>query len=340
MPLPNRSRRLRLAARTLIEWKTPSTTEQYKSVLSDLLKSHPNAARWGLTLNSDVLQVDTEGSVLWYLSDTLDANDLGYIGNKRTQDEPDFLEQSVKAFLDDFVFSRKANVLWPGGPTQLKVAALILETTNSKDPTPNYQGWRTLLALLIPLESKMGVRLVENLLQKQRFVTAKLQSLAIFLRRSSTAVIILQAVICVLLFLYGTGLAEANILAPVSSVLAPVSFVLAFLALSENYRDFVYNIIKEITLYTIFRPEILQDFNKTKLKVAHVLETEFSHDPEFATSVVRIAKRDEWLDLTFQHTRSANTEVIFNMLQLIRDPDVSLVRREKTFRWLCKVTLL
>lgn len=63
--------RLRLAARTLLEWRTPSSNPDYKRVLSDLLKDHAGAQLHRLAENADVLLLDEDGSLIWFLSETL-----------------------------------------------------------------------------------------------------------------------------------------------------------------------------------------------------------------------------------------------------------------------------
>jgi hypothetical protein len=72
---PERLLRLRLAARALIEWKEPPTTDRYRQVVEDLLKVHPFAARVGFSLDSPAFRHDTRGLVLWFLSETLDDAD-------------------------------------------------------------------------------------------------------------------------------------------------------------------------------------------------------------------------------------------------------------------------
>jgi hypothetical protein len=65
------NRRLRLAARTLVEWRTPSGNPDYKGVFADLARAHTGAAQYGLAENQDVLRLDDEGSLLWFMSETL-----------------------------------------------------------------------------------------------------------------------------------------------------------------------------------------------------------------------------------------------------------------------------
>ena len=69
-----RDLRLRLAARSLIEWKTPRTNPHYKRVLSALLQRHTLAAGMGFTAKSPILSLDDRESVLWYLSESFEEN--------------------------------------------------------------------------------------------------------------------------------------------------------------------------------------------------------------------------------------------------------------------------
>jgi hypothetical protein len=62
---------LRLSARTLAEWRTPSSNRSYESVFNDLLSFHPFARTLGIRSKSEVLSLDNDGSILWFLSETL-----------------------------------------------------------------------------------------------------------------------------------------------------------------------------------------------------------------------------------------------------------------------------
>src|SRR5262249_41621450 len=64
--------RLRLAAKTLVEWRTPTWSPQYREVMQELIGVNKAARGLGLTSSHPLLSIDERGSLLWYLSDTLE----------------------------------------------------------------------------------------------------------------------------------------------------------------------------------------------------------------------------------------------------------------------------
>jgi len=338
MSLPERMNRLRLAARTLVEWRTAVSSEQYTRIMSALLRYHPNASLYGLNVGSDVLKIDDQGSLLWYLSDTLNVNNSSGITGKSGLSEKAFIDDAVKEFLNQYAFTKTTEFLWAEGPTKLKIAGLILETTSSEDANRRNLGWKTLLAIIIPLDANLQVEFITKLLKSQGLLPGKLQSVAIFLRRSSLFILILQAVICSLLFIYSLGLVESNIEG--AGLLTLPSFIGVFLPLSESYRNFVYDIIKETTLFIAFRPAMLQNSSRTRAHVHDVLKNEFTTDAKFARSLIEASENDRWVDFALESSRSVTKGVILTMLQLIRDPDIQFRKKEQIFRWLCRVRVL
>src|ERR1044072_5622741 len=67
--------RLRLIARTLIEWQTPPTSPYFVGVLRELIESNLISRNFRLTADHSFLRLDDEGYLLTFLADTLDVND-------------------------------------------------------------------------------------------------------------------------------------------------------------------------------------------------------------------------------------------------------------------------
>src|SRR5438046_2762380 len=100
--------RLRLAARTLIEWNTPTSSPLYRQVLEKLLEAHPSAQAGGLTIHSSVLKVDKRGIILWYLSETL--SDQQYVSSEYAQRTVFTALQRVSiSYLTDFALTKASN---------------------------------------------------------------------------------------------------------------------------------------------------------------------------------------------------------------------------------------
>src|ERR1700733_15358073 len=63
--------RLRLAAKALLEWRTPRTSEHYQNILGELISKNAIARSRGWKQDNPIMQLDEQGSAMWYLSDTL-----------------------------------------------------------------------------------------------------------------------------------------------------------------------------------------------------------------------------------------------------------------------------
>jgi hypothetical protein len=63
--------RLQLAARTLTEWKTPPSDRYYQGIVADLKKYHPLIRHAGISPKPEVLAIDERRDIPWYLADTV-----------------------------------------------------------------------------------------------------------------------------------------------------------------------------------------------------------------------------------------------------------------------------
>src|SRR5205823_972525 len=101
---------------------------EYQSVLKDLLSLHPYAKSWGLGPDSPLLELDTGGVVLWYLSDTLLGN-TSEVEVTPPRMPPMFLQRVFSDTLTDVTPTADSKrTMWPGGPTRLRVYDAMAET--------------------------------------------------------------------------------------------------------------------------------------------------------------------------------------------------------------------
>src|SRR5271154_2700451 len=63
---------LRLAARAMIEWRTPKDATAYQEILREILLGHPIADSVGIHKTHPILEYDDQGILLCYLSDTME----------------------------------------------------------------------------------------------------------------------------------------------------------------------------------------------------------------------------------------------------------------------------
>src|SRR6266571_1260662 len=125
--------RLRLAARTLIEWKTPITAAEYQRVLSDLLKTHPKSSSWGLTLDKEFLNLDDRGVVLWYLSETINTEEPKEKLNLVDIDPNRHIILLMSNLMDYGTSIQEGEETFEGAYRRSQVADTIFEAIKSKD---------------------------------------------------------------------------------------------------------------------------------------------------------------------------------------------------------------
>ena len=77
--------RLKLAARTLLEWRTPNASDEYVRVLDALLVEHSVARARGMSSARGVARLDHDGHILTYLCTCVGATGQ-FIVSRRLSD--------------------------------------------------------------------------------------------------------------------------------------------------------------------------------------------------------------------------------------------------------------
>jgi hypothetical protein len=163
---PRAARRLRLAARTLLEWRTPRSNADYRRVLRDLVAVHPLAAGANLLINEPLLALDDSGTLLWYLSETLDDplhRDQVFRGREDVYALASVVtdETFEASIADDATTS-----LWRLGPTGAQVADAIRLAFLSDRPALNVLGCEGLLARKGVFAPPRARQIVEQLMRQ------------------------------------------------------------------------------------------------------------------------------------------------------------------------------
>src|SRR5579862_2143466 len=144
---PYRVDNVRLAAKALLEWKTPIESEFYRKVLDELLTIHPFAVEMGLHHSHPALMHDYQSVLFSYLVETLNVS-----GSERGT-EPDLKERyrRVSDLVAQFFQSATVDVLdyylWPDGPLHSQVADAIANGLSRHDESAEW----ALFSLIIPL---------------------------------------------------------------------------------------------------------------------------------------------------------------------------------------------
>lgn len=127
------ARKLRLAARTVLDWRFPAGSAEYQAVLGELLRTSMFARSWYLRPNGRVVPADTEGVLVWHLSGTLETSCPYPREVAPTPEQLGALRERIvakaTAELLSFGYTRGADQpLWPGGPNRFSVAQEIVDS--------------------------------------------------------------------------------------------------------------------------------------------------------------------------------------------------------------------
>lgn len=123
--------KLRLAARILIEWRSPKDSPDYKRVFDEIIRCHPFSEAVSLSHNHAVLELDDRSTILWYLSDSMNRPQSS---NRNVPAQVPSDERRIEllshVLLDDVITMGAVygpqTTIWPAGPTRARVADAII----------------------------------------------------------------------------------------------------------------------------------------------------------------------------------------------------------------------
>jgi hypothetical protein len=360
---------LRLAARTLIEWKAPPSTEEYQTILADLLKVHPFAAECGLTSGSDVLKLDTQGVILWFLTDTLNTKTTHATGAEVMLDtirrvelslgigKGYFLEleEIILLYFKKNLLSSDQTKFWPGGPSKATVSNVIIEqliygssSLTTADAVTKIKAINAFLALQIPLDIDTQNETIRDLLSARR--GQRLVKLMLLLSNSTNIFSTFQVIV---------GLAVLLLIPNLSGnthwvliVTALVSMIVPFI---KKYRQGIYEIARNMLLRSASIAKPVRNVKGIRKMIVEELWLNYCTIPGYAVSFLKNAEESCWVGIVlgknatvtdkikFIHTSfnpsMIKEEVVRELLQLLANPDFNIRRRVQLFQWLCRVKI-
>lgn len=172
--------RLRLAARALIEWRTPHTSPLFGNILRDLIRVSAIAKQLQIREDSKVLKYDQQGVILWCLSEAIDADESPIPALDMDRVSKYWATQRLKRVLSDY--SRMGVVdmeLWRGGPMRSQVASAIVSGIKKN----KYSAWKALFAITVGLNKQECKRHIEELIRDEQIKFGRIQKLSRRLQR-------------------------------------------------------------------------------------------------------------------------------------------------------------
>lgn len=360
---------LRLSARTLGEWRTPASTCSYERVLSDLLSVHPFARELGIDAASKVLSLDGDGTILWYLSETLSS----YPVPISTDDDLQWwIAQGCIAALIDFAgIGRDDTEVWPHGPLKSQVADAIdltlekglctfrdfRETSEhlNRDPQPSRSaaalvsiaaplGRTTSLAMMMQLKANYPNR---GYLQKMSLLIIKL----IRAMKATQTISVTSAGIGAL-----TSIAGLSLGLEATSIFGGITIVTLVIAiLSKLVGDQVQNNAVGVLEFLERIARELTGSNETAFPRLHKLEASKKEAlgsglicalgricgdrNQAMISLFREASDDMWRRAALLGTKSVKASIVRELLPIIRSSELHFGMRNELLKWLFSVAI-
>ncbi len=379
MASQNDNLKLRLAARTLIEWRTPVASDLYQRVLNDLIAVHPCAMVFGLQASSDVIKADDRGILLFYLSETLNetAQDSGSIASMGKAREfvidysnlfwDRFLSESVEYMLTTSALRSSDNEsIWEGGPTKVKFADSVISALNTEREDAFSAAYEALVVAILPVRARIKEDGYRELVSEVKAVTPITQMLVNLTKHSRNLIVLAQAagtliVLTNLAISQNTrtaiGMSFGKLLtfvglpaAKIGSWQLVLPFVLggmsAILTGTKRYRELIRSVMARLVASRSQRlVRVSERLRELRIgeKLFILLVRRCSAKPDVFRAFLEfphIPQNDETISWeVLSKIGSAKREVIKEALQGLINPDVTNTRRALVFRWICRVSI-
>jgi hypothetical protein len=362
--------RLRLAARTLIELRTPQSSEAYLDVLHDLIRRNPLIQENECNLTRRVLPYDNKGVLLWFLSETLSADKINC--TKETADRvPDFLKDLISRWMMHLYDSEI--ILRNTIPTGTKkafsyLAAVIVESIvgrSREDSTRTIHASAGVFAMVAPLAVDDRRAILQPALSYAHLAVVSDRRLKTFafigritrLVTIASMFIILQAVVlgAVILGKDLFSLEFDDLLAifditfyysspgtiffiVLGSILgAAVSFTITWLfsrRLQNQAHQMFIRIYKKRANLENNEPAIDVDFEPFVHHLLSWLGEYFAAHPTVWRQFLETPE-EKWFDTALVSISNLTDELIKVILIILQGKEIGLMNKVRLFRWMC-----
>lgn len=335
--------KLRLAARTLLEWKITCTSDVYRLVLRDILKCHPYASTLGLQPSSAVFSIDERGTFLWFLSETLLSDEPQM--QRYTSDDVASLVENISSYcleaLIEYGTDENADTsAWDGGPTRAYLLDTVLQCLNSNRPSVSYRAYTALATMLIEDQSfrqRLLKEFIDNIPHMEEMEELRVHGSA---KGRTFLIIFLQLTIGIVLLLSAVHFdGRWHLFDLRLSYLIWASIVLIPLMVRKYHRA-IYSLIRSSILirHRNLLATIVSQLRREPVQFVVPFENLCYACPDYLASV--LLRSADVPKLLFSLPRKLTKETLSSVLELLRNAEVDLHNREIIFRWSCSVVLV
>lgn len=353
----NRTKRLRLAAKTLIEWKTPQTSPDYQRILKDLLETHPLAKKFEIDATHPLIKLDHKAIVLWFLSETMGKIESENFTDKYVVDYEDYaiklIQKEIHAFESDPVRQITIYKMCYKGNRNKKINRFKVKNwmdmlkylTITHDSSTGNTSKKAYLSILIPLNQQTIKDNISPIIGKLKFqdIADRTQNrIKSFFYNTTIALTATITIISFSIVIYDRIYLDKM---PVSDLsMTPFTLSLIFF-LATIFLKISKDIIEDIfdgTFYLI--KSLYFKIGSKEVSVSKIIKQDFlpftrhtfKSDPRHFLPVMK-SNSDSWRNIFFHDPEFPNKEVTNTALVNLRNHELKLTTRIRIFHWLSKI---
>src|SRR5262245_2693942 len=161
--------RLRLAARTMIEWGILPSSPEYGRVLEELIKIFQKSYEGSSRPNIEILRLDSNGTFLWFLSGQIkkgnrELREMKLSNRNNIANDQRTIEQGVDGLVKELLkSSTKWRPLKSHENERRQNIAVIFEGLGSNDDGVQEAAMRCLVAYILPHNEKLRKHSIDRL---------------------------------------------------------------------------------------------------------------------------------------------------------------------------------
>ncbi len=328
-----RQPRLRLAAKTLIEWETPVGNPQFRRVVEQLIANNVIAHN-RLTVNAKCLRLDQDRTIIWYLSEN-----IGSIIER--QEEP--LDVTKKDLVSELVDAIEKIEIESEGDARKKREELteaLLKCLSTDEVSYFEPAAHAAFLLVVGDRSANVLGLLEKLvaLSEPRFGD-KIRQVREKYSRAINAVIS----VCVSAAV-GAGILALEAIYDIKKVAVAGYLAIGALPVLLGVIWIVVTVIRKSrmvrwttnkavmrTIVGMNRDEISP--NQVLAAMGRICAT----SPTGFRDLIQRRQGEYWASALLQFVSKPEEETLLQAIRLLKEKDLDLATKEQVFRWICEL---
>jgi hypothetical protein len=340
--------KLQLAARILIEWKTPRSSPAYGEVMRDIIRNNEAARELRVLSNEELLRLDENNAILWYLSESLERTPVSDAAVKRYGDKDLlYIERRICRELYSAGGDPDRAPAWPGGPQAARLSDAVMRAIESRRAQECLDAFIVLIGLesatiTSPVQAAAArvlsaprlrstiVRRAQPILRRLKWIVDVVTLLSII----GLALLLPYTVERLVRTIFSWNSPYAVFILTMMIVGPLVAALFWFTVLFESYR-------RALVQDRLRRRNAREDQTAVAAMVKRSIEAACGSIPRLLVNLLKQRRDDGWYwgTLALQCTETAEAAIVREALHGLQLPELNDATRDALFWWLCSVKI-